>query len=326
MIALRRPPSPPRERDEMVQALTELIPDGERTLLIELLAHSFVDAYAEAERSGNPRRLLDWADRMCDAHADTPAVRTLFGNAAQALEASATMRDARPVTPAALRPLEASLRELAAKPRRSLRPAPQHLDEIDATINVLIVRLERANLLTAEHSRAVSAWCARLARRLALSDAETAFAARCGMVHDVGKITTPAEVLNAPRSLTPEEWIVMRSHTTAGERLVCENPLLVPFAPAVRSHHERLDGKGYPDGLAAESLALTTRIVTVADSFNAMIGRRPYRLPISPSAALEQLAKNAGTQFVLVHRRRGLQRTRKVGNALPLGSRDSGRI
>jgi putative two-component system response regulator len=117
------------------------------------------------------------------------------------------------------------------------------------------------------------------------------------MIHDIGKVTTPVEILHAPRKLTDEEWVVMRSHTTAGERIVMEDSGLAQFAPIVRSHHERLDGKGYPDKLRAEDLDLHTRIVTVADCFNAMIGRRPYRPPMSPTRALEQLDANIGTQF-----------------------------
>jgi HD-GYP domain-containing protein (c-di-GMP phosphodiesterase class II) len=300
MIALKRAtpaPREPDERDEIALALLEGIPAAERTLLLELLARSFVDAYAAAERSGSVLQLIDWADRMCDAHADAPAVRDFFATAVPAMASYMRRCGAGSEERGTLAALERSLRAVAAKPRRELTCAGQHLDEIDAALNVLIVRLERSDPLTAEHSRAVSAWCARLARRLSLSEAETTFAARCGMVHDVGKVTTPAEILSAPRKLTEREWNVMRSHTTVGERMVLDDPRLAIFAPAVRSHHERLDGNGYPDRLSAAGIDLATRIVTVADSFNAMIGRRPYRLPMSPAAALEQLATHAGTQF-----------------------------
>ncbi len=136
-----------------------------------------------------------------------------------------------------------------------------------------------------------------MARRLTLSDEEITFVSRCGMIHDIGKVTTPKEILHAPRKLTDDEWVFMRSHTTAGEKIVLQDPNLSSFAPVVRWHHERLDGKGYPDGLSAADLSLYTRIVTVADCFNAMIGRRPYRPPMAPVKALEQLDANIGTQF-----------------------------
>jgi putative nucleotidyltransferase with HDIG domain len=161
----------------------------------------------------------------------------------------------------------------------------------------MLVRLDAADPLTAEHSRAVAVWCSRIARRLTLSAEDVTFASRCGMIHDVGKVTTPKEILHAPRKLTDDEWVFMRSHTTAGEKIVLEDKTLAAFAPVVRSHHERLDGKGYPDGLVADQLSLHTRIVTVADCFNAMIGRRPYRPPMPPARALEQLDANVGTQF-----------------------------
>jgi HD-GYP domain-containing protein (c-di-GMP phosphodiesterase class II) len=89
----------------------------------------------------------------------------------------------------------------------------------------------------------------------------------------------------------------MRAHSAAGEEIVRSHKALRHLAPAVRSHHERLDGKGYPDGLVGSQITLATRIVTVADAFNAMIGRRPYRLPLSPMEAIDRLADGRGKQF-----------------------------
>jgi HD-GYP domain-containing protein (c-di-GMP phosphodiesterase class II) len=82
-----------------------------------------------------------------------------------------------------------------------------------------------------------------------------------------------------------------------GGRIVAARDRLAPFVPIVRSHHERLDGKGYPDGLRTTAIPLAARIVSVADSFNAMIGRRAYRLPLPPTEALDELDRNRGTQF-----------------------------
>jgi HD-GYP domain-containing protein (c-di-GMP phosphodiesterase class II) len=116
-------------------------------------------------------------------------------------------------------------------------------------------------------------------------------------MHDVGKMKVAGEILKAPRALTDSEWVVMRSHSLASEEIVSSHKVLRSFAPAVRSHHERLDGRGYPDGLVGSQITLATRIVTVADAFNAMIGRRAYRLPISPENALDRLLENRGRQF-----------------------------
>jgi HD-GYP domain-containing protein (c-di-GMP phosphodiesterase class II) len=89
----------------------------------------------------------------------------------------------------------------------------------------------------------------------------------------------------------------MREHTIAGEQLILDSTLTLDYAAAVCSHHERLDGRGYPDSMPDREIPLAVRIVTMADCFNAMIGRRPYRPAMAPGLALEQLAKHSGTQF-----------------------------
>jgi len=230
---------------------------------------------------GNAYSLLAWIDGIASAYGDVPGlVRTLDG----------ATRD--------LGPLGDAVRERARAAARPLAtPADRPLDELDARIDALIVRLEARDPLSSEHSRAVAAWCARLARRLGFDAVDTAFASRCGLLHDVGKVLTPLEVLNAPRALDEREWRVMRAHAAAGEAIVGRIPQLRPFTPAVRSHHERLDGHGYPDGLRLGRIPLMARIVAVADCFNAMIGRRPYRPPMSPTRAIEELMRCRGTQL-----------------------------
>ena len=180
---------------------------------------------------------------------------------------------------------------------RRRRTSPEIVDEIDAALNSLIARLDVADSLTAEHSRAVSSWCARLARRLGMSADEIVLASRSGLVHDVGKLQTPIAILTAPRSLTAEEWDIMRAHALIGEAMVLEIPVIRHLSAAVRSHHERIDGKGYPDGTKGLGIPAIARIVAVADSFNAMVGRRPYRKPMPPSIALLELERHRGTQF-----------------------------
>jgi HD-GYP domain-containing protein (c-di-GMP phosphodiesterase class II) len=175
--------------------------------------------------------------------------------------------------------------------------SPLLLDEIDAKLTALIGELDVSNPLTAEHSRAVSSWCARLARKMGLNAEEIVAASRSGLIHDIGKLRTPADILNAARSLTAAEWEIMRAHALCGHEIVKEHPALHHLGPAVRSHHERIDGKGYPDGLARGSIPFIARLVAVADSFNAMIGRRPYRKPMPPSVAIMELERHRGTQF-----------------------------
>jgi HD-GYP domain-containing protein (c-di-GMP phosphodiesterase class II) len=180
------------------------------------------------------------------------------------------------------------------------RPAPAAIgliDDVDAVLDTLFEQLDVASPLMAEHSRAVSAWCSRLARTLGLSESEITFITRCGLIHDIGKVRTPPEILDAPRQLTADEWARMRAHTTEGGLIVGRLPLLTPFIAVVRGHHERLDGEGYPDALSANAIPIASRIVAVADCFNAMIGRRPYRPAMPPSQALAELKRHAGSQF-----------------------------
>jgi HD-GYP domain-containing protein (c-di-GMP phosphodiesterase class II) len=132
---------------------------------------------------------------------------------------------------------------------------------------------------------------------MSLDSDEVTFVARCGIVHDIGKLHTPQEVLLAARRLSDDEWAVMQRHVIDGWEIAVETPELRPFAPAIRGHHERFDGRGYPDELPGSELALATRIVSVADSFNAMIADRPYRPPMSPMRAIEELERHRATQF-----------------------------
>ncbi len=230
---------------------------------------------------GDPNSLLAWIESMASAYGDVPGLeRTL----------DLATRD--------LGRLGDAVRERARSASRPLAiSVDRPLDEIDARIDALVVRLQLRDPLSSDHSRAVGAWCARLARRLGFDATDIAFASRCGLLHDVGKVLTPLDILNAPRALDEREWRVMRAHAAAGEALVARVPELRPFTPAVRSHHERLDGRGYPDGLCLGKIPLMARIVAVADCFNAMIGRRPYRPPMSPATAIEELLRCRGSQL-----------------------------
>jgi len=177
------------------------------------------------------------------------------------------------------------------------RAVPEAVDPVDAKIDQLMYELSNRDAVTSEHSRAVSLWCLRVAHHMNLSEREALYASRGGAVHDVGKIYTPYEILAAPRRLSEDEWEIMKDHVRQGERMISTIPELREFTPVVRSHHERFDGKGYPDGRASSELPLSVRIATVADAFNAMIARRPYRAPLTPDAALAELRRESGSHF-----------------------------
>jgi putative nucleotidyltransferase with HDIG domain len=277
---------------------------GGMAKLIEALPHRFGGPTAQ-ETIGNVLAQRELTARFRAAvSGDTGSLRAWLDAAPPSIFHGVTVAERFDKWAAALAPLALDTpaqlsdvrRRLAAYRRRA--PAFVRLaDDIDAALETLLESLEVAAPLMAEHSRAVAAWCERLARTLGLSEDEITFAARCGLIHDIGKLRTPPEILDAPRALDPNEWSIMREHAAEGARIVASFPLLESLVPTVRGHHERLDGRGYPDGLTASGISVTTRIVTVADCFNAMIGRRPYRLPLSPAAALDELERHRGTQF-----------------------------
>jgi putative nucleotidyltransferase with HDIG domain len=260
---------------------------------------AFAERLAGVHDGHGVLQLSQWAERTCERYGEFPTVALLLRNACSA--ARKVLGDAGVLSNSLESDLHVIDLAIASK-LASCAPAEEEdagldSDGIDATIAAFLMSLDEADPLTAEHSRAVSLWARRLARRLSLPDQQCTHVARGGLLHDVGKKTTPREILLAPRALSDEEFATMRDHASAGAAMVREVERLWPFIPMVRSHHERLDGKGYPDRLSAEDISLDVRIVTVADCFNAMIGRRLYRAPLSPAVALDQLMKHRGTQF-----------------------------
>jgi ribonuclease P protein subunit RPR2 len=117
------------------------------------------------------------------------------------------------------------------------------------------------------------------------------------LLHDVGKILIPDSILNKPGPLNDEEWEIMASHPLRGFELVKPLRLLGEASMVIRSHHERWDGRGYPDGLKGENIYLPARIFTISDTFDAMTTDRPYRKAMSIDDALHEIDRHAGTQF-----------------------------
>jgi HD-GYP domain-containing protein (c-di-GMP phosphodiesterase class II) len=158
--------------------------------------------------------------------------------------------------------------------------------------------VEADDAYTGGHSREVVDLVLAVSARLGLSPRDRRDAEFAALLHDVGKIRIPKEIINKPGSLTPEEWEVMRTHTTEGERLLAKvGGLLGQVGTIVRSCHERWDGGGYPDGLAGEQIPLVARIVMCCDALNAMTTDRSYRKAFPLVDALAELRRNAGSQF-----------------------------
>jgi putative nucleotidyltransferase with HDIG domain len=150
---------------------------------------------------------------------------------------------------------------------------------------------------TGEHSEAVIEMSAAVARNLGLGQEEVERVRSAALLHDIGKVAIPDEILHKPGPLTDQEWLLMREHPVIGERILRVVPGLGTVARIVRHEHERWDGRGYPDGLARDQIPIGSRIIIAADTYHAITSDRPYRSARSHGDAIEELSRCAGTQF-----------------------------
>jgi putative nucleotidyltransferase with HDIG domain len=151
---------------------------------------------------------------------------------------------------------------------------------------------------TGEHSQGVVGLALAVADTLGLDPERRRNLEFGAMLHDVGKITIPKEIINKPGKLDPQEWEIVKTHPAEGQRMLQQvGGFMREVGEIVRAHHERWDGGGYPDGLAGEAIPLEARIITCCDSWSAMRTDRPYRGAMSHAAAAEQMIVNAGSQF-----------------------------
>lgn len=158
-------------------------------------------------------------------------------------------------------------------------------------------RLARKDGDTTEHTTAVASLALAIAAELGIGGKRLRHVELGALLHDVGKLDVPDRILKKPSRLTQVEWVAMQRHAASGERLLIRILDLPDVLAIVRSHHERFDGAGYPDGLRGEEIPLGARIVAVADAFQAMIEPRAYRPPRTPAESLAELIRTAGTQF-----------------------------
>jgi len=147
------------------------------------------------------------------------------------------------------------------------------------------------------HSRQVSTYARELARALNLADEEVCIIEEGALLHDVGKICVPDSILNKPGPLTEDEFAILATHTTYGAKMFEAAPHLSDLVPIVRHHHERYDGRGYPDGLQGEAIPLGARIVALGDALDALVSHRIYRPAATLARARKIMAQNSGTQF-----------------------------
>jgi HD-GYP domain-containing protein (c-di-GMP phosphodiesterase class II) len=195
-------------------------------------------------------------------------------------------------------PLLALLAFLAQERRRRIDHALELGHAYRGTAFLLGDVIEADDEYTGSHSRDVVELALGVADRLGLSPGERRSTELTALLHDVGKIRIPGEIINKPGALTDEERAIINTHTIEGERMLERvGGLLGEVGRLVRSCHERWDGGGYPDGLVGEATPIVARIVCCCDAFNAMTTDRPYRAALTAEVALAEVERNAGTQF-----------------------------
>jgi len=166
-----------------------------------------------------------------------------------------------------------------------------------AAVQALAAAIEERDNYTHEHSEEVVHLARGVAMLLGLQAGQAERIAHAALLHDVGKLAVPNEILHKPGPLTPEEWEVMADHPVAGERILLRIPDLAMIAPIVRHEHEHWDGSGYPDGLRARIIPIGSRIILACDAYHAMITDRPYREAMSAGDAADELRRCSGAQF-----------------------------
>jgi HD-GYP domain-containing protein (c-di-GMP phosphodiesterase class II) len=211
---------------------------------------------------------------------------------------SAAVASRAPVAVLAVAPLLWLLHAFSVERKERYAAALELNQAYRGTVMVLSDVVEAEDNYTASHCRSVVELAAAVADELGLDRATRQELEITALLHDVGKIAIPNEILNKPAKLTAEEFELMKTHTVEGQALLDRvGGRLARVGKLVRSCHERWDGNGYPDGLAGEQIPIAARVVFCCDAYSAMTTDRPYRSALSPAVALKELSRNAGTQF-----------------------------
>jgi len=165
------------------------------------------------------------------------------------------------------------------------------------TMLTLQTALEEKDLYTAGHTVRVTNYATIIGQAMGLGEEEILLLERACQVHDIGKLVIDVNYIRKPGPLTEAEWELMRKHPEIGENIIRPLPFMKEALHLVRHHHERLDGKGYPDGIGGDDLDLLTKIITVADSYDAMTSKRSYKENLDVEGAVKEMRSCAGTQF-----------------------------
>jgi len=166
-----------------------------------------------------------------------------------------------------------------------------------SVIQMLVAKVEAKDKFLIGHSRRVAEYACALAKAAGVSPDGIEILHKAANLHDVGQIVIKDQIMEKPCAFTPEELGLVRDHPAIGEQIIQPIESLGAARPLIRSHHERMDGGGYPDGLRGEKIPLLARMLCIADAFDGMTSERPYRPAMTKSRAAEELASVAGTQF-----------------------------
>lgn len=165
------------------------------------------------------------------------------------------------------------------------------------SLSSLVRALEQVDQDTEEHVKRTRKMGIALGKRLGLSDTQLSALELLCLLHDIGKIAVPLDILNKPGKLTDAEWEALRSHPVKGYQIALAAKELRPIAACIKYHHERWDGRGYPSQLKGEEIPVLSRIISIVDAYDAMVNDRCYRKALSPQVAMQEIKDNAGTQF-----------------------------
>jgi HD-GYP domain-containing protein (c-di-GMP phosphodiesterase class II) len=234
--------------------------DGQRVLVDRHSATGLLPISADAYGT-----LVIVRPRLRRGHALRDAIDGLIGLAAEALRAAEAERD------------------LALT--------------LDASVQSLATLLDLRDGYTGQHSSTVVRLCEEVGRRVGVAGAALEHLRIAAHLHDLGKIGVPDQILHKPGPLDSAEWSIMREHPVWGAQALEQIPGFRAASRAVRHHHERWDGTGYPDGLAGEEIPIGARVIAVCDAYEAMTSTRPYRPALPAATARERIVAGTGTQF-----------------------------
>jgi len=281
-------------RIEVANDIVARLRSCDEIFVSSLIVRTLVDALVTAIADSSPNVVVHWSRMVRHAH-PAHVVVAMIETACEAAEELAHAEHGDLATIVVFLEIvkaRAVTQELETRSELG-SPADPSLTAIDSLLAMLRARDDA----TCNHSRATGEWGRRIAGRMGLALDVTERIAKAGILHDIGKIRVPDAILLKPSALDEREWEIMKQHADAGAEILSQIPALTQYAPIVATHHEWFDGRGYPRGLRADDISLESRVVSVADSFHAMVTDRPYRRALSYGEAIAALSDGRGRQW-----------------------------